>query len=248
MASYELYYWPSIPGRGEFVRLALEDAGADYVDVARLPEEKGGGVKALMKAMRDESSPLQPLAPPFLKVGTELIAQTASILQYLGPRLGLVPADETSQRRAHQLQLTIADFIGEAHDVHHPIAVGLYYEDQRVESRRRAPLFISERLPKYLGYFERTLERNTAADRAHLVGTETSYVDLSMFQVIAGLDYAFPRAMAQHAAQIPLLRALHRRVPTRPRLADYLASPRRLAFNQHGIFRYYPELDVSEPA
>jgi glutathione S-transferase len=248
MATYELYYWPSIPGRGEFVRLALEDAGADYLDVARLPEEQGGGVRALMKMMRDESNPLQPLAPPFLKVDGEVIAQTANILHYLGSRLDLVSADETGQRQAHQLQLTIADFISEIHDVHHPIAVGLYYEDQRAESRRRAPLFITERLPKYLGYFERALERNAAGDRAHLVGSATSYVDLSMFHVIAGLDYAFPRAMAQQAPKIPLLRALHHRVPTRPRLAAYLTSNRRLAFNQHGIFRHYPELDVSEPS
>lgn len=247
MATYELYYWPSIPGRGEFVRLALEDAGADYVDVVRLPENEGGGVKALMKMMREDDLDLQPLAPPFLKVGNEVIAQTANILQYLGPPLGLVGADEVSRRRAHQLQLTIADFITEVHDVHHPIAVSLYYEDQRAEARRRAPLFISDRMPKYLGYFERVLERNAAGDRAHLVGASASYVDLSMFQVIAGLDYAFPRAMAQQSPKIPLLRALHRRIPTRPRLAAYLASSRRLAFNQHGIFRHYPELDVADP-
>lgn len=248
MAMYELYYWPTIPGRGEFVRLALEDAGADYVDVARLPEDAGGGVKALMKMMRDEGSDLQPLAPPFVKAEGQLIAQTANILDYLGPRLGLVPDDEPNRRRAHQLQLTIADFLTEIHDVHHPIAVSLYYEDQRVEARRRAPLFISERLPKYLGYFERVLERNAAGDRAHLIGNSASYVDLSAFHLIAGLDYAFPRAMLQQNPRIPLLRALHQRVPARPRLAAYLASPRRIAFNKHGIFRHYPELDVAEPS
>src|SRR5688572_8933909 len=247
MATYELYYWPSIPGRGELVRLALEDAGADYVDVVRLPESEGGGVKALMKMMREDGIDLQPLAPPFLKVGNEVIAQTANILYYLAPRLGLIGKDESSQRRAHQLQLTIADFITEVHDVHHPIAVSLYYEDQRAEARRRAPLFISDRLPKYLGYFERVLERNTAGDRAHLVDGSVSYVDLSMFQVIAGLDYAFPRAMAQQSGKIPLLRALHQRIPRRPRLAAYLASSRRIAFNLHGLFRHYPELDVAEP-
>jgi glutathione S-transferase len=244
MATYELYYWPTIPGRGEFVRLALEDAGADYVDVARLPEDQGGGVKALMRMMRDDDSDLQPLAPPFLKVGRQVIAQTANILDYLAPRLGLIAEDDDARRRAHQLQLTIADFITEAHDVHHPIAVSLYYEDQKVEARRRAPIFISDRMPKYLGYFERVLERNGGT---HMVGSAASYVDLSIFQVVAGLDYAFPRAMAQQASRIPLVRALHQRVPSRPRLAAYLASSRRLAFNQHGLFRYYPELDVADP-
>jgi len=243
MATYELYYWPTIPGRGEFVRLALEDAGADYRDVARLPEDQGGGVKALMTMMRSEEVDLHPLAPPFLKVGDQIIAQTANILDYLGPRLGLAADDEASRRRVHQLQLTVADFISEAHDVHHPIASSLYYEDQRAEARRRAPLFISERMPKYLGYFERVLERNGGT---YMVGASVSYVDLSMFQLIAGLDYAFPRAMAQQSPKIPLLRAIHQRIPARPRLAAYLASPRRLAFNQHGLFRHYPELDVAD--
>jgi glutathione S-transferase len=241
MATYELYYWPTIPGRGEFVRLALEDAGADYRDIGRLPEDQGGGVKALMKMMRSEELDLQPLAPPFLKVGNQVIAQTANILHYLGPRLGLAGEDEASRQRVNQLQLTVADFITEAHDVHHPIAVSLYYEDQRTEARRRAAFFVGERMPKYLGYFERVLERNGGVQ---LVGASTTYMDLSMFQVIAGLDYAFPRAMSQQ--KIPLLRALHQQMQKRPGLAAYLASPRRLPFNQHGLFRHYPELDVSE--
>jgi glutathione S-transferase len=239
--TYELYYWPTIPGRGEFVRLALEEAGQEYRDVARLPESAGGGVKALMKLMRDTPD-LEPFAPPFLKVGGEVIAQTANILHYLGPRLGLVPSDEVGRRRVHQLQLTIADFISETHDTHHPIAVSLYYEDQRAEAQRRASIFVSERLPKYLGYFERVLERNGD----HLVGATVSYADLSIFQVISGLCYAFPRAMARLAPQIPHLLALRDRVAARPRLAAYLASSRRLAFNQHGLFRHYPELDGEE--
>jgi glutathione S-transferase len=243
MADYQLFYWPSIPGRGEFVRLALEEGGASYVDVARLPEDQGGGVKGLMRAMQAEGE-LQPFAPPFLKVGTQVIAQTANILQFLGRRLGLAPDDEAGRLGVHQLQLTVADFVNEAHDVHHPIAVSLYYEDQRVEASRRAPLFLAERLPKYLGYFERTLERNLAGARAQLVGTALSYADLSMFQLLAGLDYAFPRAMARQNQAIPLLRALAQRVAARPRIAAYLASPRRLAFNQHGLFRHYPELDL----
>jgi glutathione S-transferase len=241
MAEYQLYYWPTIPGRGELVRLVLEDGGASYEDVARLPESKGGGVKAMMKMMRDEQLALQPFAPPFLKSGPLVISQTANILHYLAPRLGLVPEDEASRIQAHQLQLTVADFISEAHDTHHPIAVGLYYEDQRPEAQRRAPIFISERLPKYLGYLERVLERNGSG---HLVGKSTSYVDLSVFQVIGGLEYAFPKSMARFGAKIPRLLGLRDAVAIRPRVAAYLASDRRLPFNQQGIFRHYPELDV----
>jgi glutathione S-transferase len=245
MADYELYYWPTIPGRGEFVRLALEQGNASYTDVARLPESQGG-VKALMRMMRDTAHGLQPFAPPFLKVGPLVIAQTANILQYLAPRLGLVPDDEPSRVHANQLQLTIADFISEVHDVHHPIASSLYYEDQQVEARRRAPLLIDERLPKYLGYFEHALQHNSAGAGAHLIGAATSYVDLSMFQVIGGLEYAFPKAMARLAPKLRRLLALRDRVAALPRIAAYLASDRRLPFNQQGLFRHYPELDVVE--
>jgi len=234
---YELYYWPGIQGRGEFVRLALEQAAAPYVDVARQPK----GMTAMMKLLERGGDGLRPFAPPFLKSGGLVIAQTATILAYLGPRLGLAPRDEPTQLRAQQLQLTIADLVGEAHDTHHPIAGSLYYEDQKREARRRSQSFVEERIPKYLGYFEQVLEDNGGR---HLIGRALSYVDLSAFQVISGLDYAFPNAMARQARRIPLLRRLHGRVAEQPPLAAYLASERRLPFNEQGIFRHYPELDL----
>jgi glutathione S-transferase len=235
---YELYYWPSIQGRGEFVRLALEDTGAEYLDIARTPN----GMAAMMRLM--ESRPIEhpPFAPPFLKAGKLVIAQTANILSYLGPRLDLVPKNEASHLWAHQLQLTIADWVAEAHDTHHPIGGGLYYEDQKKEAKRRAADFTADRMPKYLGYFERILRRNSKSG-GYLVGRKVSYVDLSLFQMIEGLRYAFPRAMARLERKHPLSIALHDRVAARPRLAAYLASERRLPFNQEGIFRHYPELD-----
>ena len=240
---YELYYWPTIQGRGEFVRLALEEAGAPYVDVARLPRSHGG-MAAMMKLLEDGGGDLEPFAPPVLKSGDLVIAQTATILAYLGPRHGLVPDDERSRLHAQQLQLTIADLVAEAHDTHHPIAGGLYYEDQKREARKRSAAFVRERIPKYLGYFERVLARN---DGEHLIGDALTYVDLSMFQVLAGLAYAFPNAMARLARKIPSLSALRERVAARPRIAAYLASERRLAFNEEGIFRHYPELDLPAP-
>jgi glutathione S-transferase len=240
---YQLYYWPTIQGRGEFVRLALEEAGAPYVDVARLPEARGGGSKALVHLMRDPGNDIEPFAPPFLQLDGRFIAQTANILHAVAPRLGLVPTDEAARSRALQLQLTVADFVTEVHDVHHPIASSLYYEDQIAEAARRAHVFRSERLPKFLGYFERVLHHNAGGARAHAVGDDLSYVDLSLFQLMAGLGYAFPLAMAHRSAKIPLLRALADRVAARPRIAAYLGSDRRLPFNQQGIFRYYPELD-----
>ncbi len=240
---YELYYWPSIQGRGEFVRLALEAADADYVDVARRP---GAGMKAMFGFMRDTApgrvptAPGRvPFAPPFLKCGTQVIAQTANILLFLGPRLGLVPRSAADRLWAHQLQLTLMDFVLEAHDTHHPVGVGLYYEDQKREARRRAADFRAQRLPKFLGYFERVLEAN----RGRLVGRRLSYADLSAFQVMAGLRYAFPRAMSALEPDTPWLAALHHEVVRVPRVAAYLASKRRIPFNQQGIFRHYPELD-----
>ncbi len=235
---YELYYWPSIQGRGEFVRLALEEAGADYLDVARLPKQ---GVPALMQFLGDKSQERPPFAPPFLKAGKLVIAQTANILLFLGPRLGLVPKVEASRLWAHQLQLTVSDWLVEAHDAHHPIGGAFYYEDQKPESKRRSAHFTAERLPKFLGYFERVLAREKGG---WLLGKAFSYTDLSLFQMIAGLRYAFPRAMERLEPKYPRSVALHSHVASRPRIAAYLASRRRIAFNQHGIFRHYPELDV----
>ncbi len=237
-ARYELYYWPSIQGRGEFVRLVLEEAGAPYVDVARAK----GGLEKMMALLERGAHGVRPFAPPFLKAGKLLVFQTADICAFLGARHGLVPKDEGSRLHAHGLQLTIADLVGEVHDTHHPIAGGLYYEDQKREAKKRAADFLHQRLPKFLGYFERQLEDN---DGAHLIGRKLSYVDLSMFQVVEGLTYAFPRAMARIAPTIPRLAALRASVAARPRIAAYLASKRREPFNEMGIFRHYPELDAS---
>jgi glutathione S-transferase len=241
---YELYYWPTIQGRGEFIRLALEAASAEYVDVARGKESDGQGVPALMKLMKDKTIEPLPYAPPFLRAGELLIGQTTNILQYIGAHHGLAPEDEAGRLWANQLQLTIADFVVEAHDTHHPIASGLYYDDQKTEAKRRAADFLKTRVPKYLGYFERVLEQNPAGDR-HLVGASLTTCDLSLFQIVAGLRYAFPRATAGFAKDYPRVAAtVHDAVATHPRVAAYLASDRRIKFNEDGIFRHYPELDA----
>jgi glutathione S-transferase len=231
---YQLYYWSGIQGRGEFIRLALEDAAAAYDDVAR--EQGDQAIAAFLEGRREGALPF---APPFLARGRLVIAQVANILHYLGPALDLVPDSEARRIYAHQLQLTIADLVAEVHDSHHPIAGGLYYEDQRAEARRRATDLRKQRLPRFLDYFERVLERGGGR---HALRTH-SYVDLSLFQLMTGLGYAFPHAMRRLRRQYPRLCALTGRVAERPRIAAYLASPRRLPFNQSGIFRHYPELD-----
>jgi glutathione S-transferase len=233
---YELYYWPSIQGRGEFVRLALEEAGADYDDVARRR-----GAEALMPFLEGKSPARAPFAPPFLRAGKLVIGQTANILAWLAPRHGLVPRAEAARIWAHQLQLTISDWLVEVHDTHHPIGGAFYYEDQKPESARRAEHFTGARLPKFLGYFERLLAREKGG---WLLGRSLSCADLSLFQMIAGLRYAFPRAMARLEPRHPRVAALHDRVGSRARIAAYLASKRRIPFNQHGIFRHYSELDA----
>jgi glutathione S-transferase len=235
--AYELFYWPSIPGRGEFVRLALEEAGAPYVDVARAP----GGVRSMMRLMEGTSERLPPFAPPFLRSGKLVLAQTANILLYLAPRHDLVAKSEAARLHAHQLQLTVADLVAEAHDAHHPVSIDLYYEDQKAVARDRARAFVARRIPKYLGYFERVLDRAGAGGKG-LLG-RFSYVDLSMFQVIEGLEYAFPNTMRRVSRTIRGLLALRDRVARRPRIAAYLESTRRIPFNEDGIFRHYPELD-----
>lgn len=235
---YELYYWPTIQGRGEFVRLSLEEANADYFDAARTER----GMAAMMRMLEGRGISYPPFAPPILNAGRVLISQTANILLFLGPRLHLAPAAESARLWTHQLQLTIADFIEEIHGTHHPIAGGLYYEQQKREARLRAADFLKNRLPKFLRYFERVLAGNAKRDQ-YLLGSRLTYADLSLFQTVDGLNYAFPRAMARVAKRYPRIIALHERVAERPRIAAYLASERRLAFNQQGIFRHYPELD-----
>jgi glutathione S-transferase len=233
---YELYYWPSIQGRGEFIRLALEDAGADYIDMAR----RKGGVAAMTKIMESGRIARPPYAPPFLKVGKLMIAQTAEILFYLGPRLKLAPRDEAGRLWAHQLQLTITDLVVRIHDTHHPVSGWLYFEEQRPAARRRTKDFWRHQAPKMLGYFERVLRKNGGK---YSVGPRLTYVDLSLFQIVEGLRYAFPKRMKRFERKIPALVALHGRVAKRPRIKAYLTSKRRIPFSQWGIYRYFKELD-----
>jgi glutathione S-transferase len=232
---YQLYYWPSIQGRGEYVRLALEDAGADYDDVARGP----GGVAAMTRMMQAGDMP--PFAPPFLKAGRLVIGQTANILFYLGARHGLAPEGEAGKLWVHQLQLTIADLVLEIHDTHHPLGPSVYYEDQRGPARKRSAEFWNERVPKYLGYFERLLSERGGA---FITGRRATYVDLSLFQIVDGLRYAFPNRMAKFERGIPKLVELHDRVAIRPKVKAYLESDRRIPFNEDGIFRRYKALDL----
>jgi glutathione S-transferase len=233
---YELYYWPEIQGRGEFVRLALEEGGADYVDVAR----RGSGMAAMSRLMDGAGIKRAPYAPPILKAGKLVVAQTALILHYLGPRLRLVPRSEADRLWAHQLQLTVTDFVKEIHDTHHPISTALYYEDQRPAAKRYSAEFWQNRVPKFLGYFEEVLENSGGP---HVFGRKVSYVDLSLFQIVEGLRYAFPRRMKRFESKVPRLIGLRDRVARRPRGAAYLASDRRIPFNESGIFRHYKELD-----
>jgi glutathione S-transferase len=240
--NYQLYYWPTIQGRGEFVRLALEEAGARYRDVAR-ESGRGAGMPALLALMTGRRLARPPFAPPFLEAGRLVIGQTANILQFLGPRHGLAPREEGGRLWVHQLQLTVTDFVAEIHDTHHPISGNLYFQEQRKEARRRSADFLKSRAPKFLGYFEDLMAR-TGRQARFLLGARLSYADLSVFQVIAGLGYAFPDASSKFARKYRRLFALHARVQERPRIAAYLASPRRIAFNNDGVFRHYPELDA----
>ena len=241
--AYELHYWPTIQGRGEFVRLALEAAGAPYIDVARGPAAAGQGVSEMMRHLNDRQAAQPPLAPPFLKDGDVIVGQTAAILLYLAPALKLAARSERARIWTHQIQLTIADMVTEAHDTHHPVAVSLFHEDQVAESRRRAAEFCRLRLPKYLLWFEQIVVRNPAGPR-FLVGGRLSYADLSLFQLVEGLRHAFPRAAAQVLQRTPAVVDVHDRVADVPKVAAYLRSPRRIAFNEQGIFRRYPDLDL----
>lgn len=234
--AYELFYWTGIQGRGEFIRLALEEADADYVDMAR-----EGGDRVIFQVLKDARTPS--FAPPILRDGEIIVGQTALILHYLGGPLGLAPQDERLKLWVHQIQLTVTDFVAEIHDVHHPVGVGSYYEDQKPEARRRAREFRKDRVPKFLGWFEHILAGNPQSSD-HLVGDRLTYVDLSLFQLVDGLNFAFPRLMHARRSDFPHVMAVWEAVRNRPRISAYLASDRRIPFNEYGIFRHYPELDA----
>ena len=236
--TYELFYWDGLQGRGEFIRLALEEAGAAYIDVAREP----GGMQAMMALLEGDGFAVPPFAPPFLRHGRIVVSQVANILHYLGPKLELSPKQEELRIAVNGLQMTITDIVAEIHDTHHPLASGKYYEEQKDAAKLRAADFRTARMPKNLGYFENVLNRNPHG-AAQIVGDRLSYVDLSLFQLVAGLRYAFPRATKTMPREYPALSALADAVRQRPNIARYLASERRLAFNESGIFRHYPELD-----
>jgi glutathione S-transferase len=242
---YELFYWPGIQGRGEFVRLALEDAGAAYLDVGLGDARDGLGLPAIDSYLTGDATPRPPFAPPFLKAGNLVISHVANILQFLGPHLALVPDNEPARYWIHGLQLTLTDWVAEIHDIHHPIGPSLYYHQQQEEAQRRAVTFHQQRLPRFLDYFEQVLEQNPAGPD-YLAGGEHCYADLSLFQVIRGLQYAFPLAMNGHRPRIPKILTLVERVALRPNIHAYLQSDRRQPFNESGIFRYYPELDIKE--
>lgn len=243
MSDYQLHYWHPLPGRGEFVRLLLEQAGVAYVDVARAAQaESESGVPSILGMLKNDEAPVPPFAPPVLAVGEHLIAQTANICQFLGRRHGLAGDDDIAHAAALQLQLTIMDLTAEAHDTHHPTSVALTYEDQKEAALARATAFTRDRIPKFLTYFERALTRR---DAAFLLGDDVTYPDLSLFQAVEGLRYAFPKRMQQVEAELPGVTAVVSRVRELPNIAAYLASDRRLPFNEHGIFRHYPELDVA---
>ena len=239
--TYKLYYWDGIQGRGEFVRLALEEAAADYIDMTR-ETGSGKGVKGMMEIIKSTTQAHIPFAPPFLKDGELIVSHVANILLYLGPKLNLAPSGEERKYAANGLQLTITDLVAEVHDTHHPISTSSYYEDQKEEAKARSRAFIDQRIPKFLGYFERVLRQNPDG-AAYIVGNALTYVDLSLFQVVEGLRYAFPKSMKASEKDYPKLIALHDRVAERPNIAAYLKSDRRLAFNEDGIFRHYPELE-----
>ena len=239
---YKLYYWPSIQGRGEFIRLAMEEADVKYTDVARKPASKGGGVKSILNLINDKETAYPVYAPPILIIGKKIISQTPNILMFLGAHHKLAPKNEDGRMWVHQLQLVISDFLVEVHDAHHPLAKSLYYAEQKKEARRRSFDFTSSRLPKFLNYMELVIKRNPSGPY-NLVGARISYADLSLFQIIEGLRYAFPSTMQKIESDYPCTISLSARISKRPRIRRYLESPNRIPFNEHGIFRYYKELD-----
>ncbi|KAH7124233.1 glutathione transferase [Dactylonectria macrodidyma] len=245
---YDLIYWPTVPGRGEAVRLMLEEAGASYTDTAVEENCIELVMAQTSKTNTGDASNPPPFAPPILKHGNLLIHQLPNILQYLSTRLGLAPTYDDENNgifHVNQLALTALDGLSnEAHDVHHPISVDFYYEDQKEAAKKRAENYIDSRLPKFIGYFERVLKGEASGEGPWLYGGALSYADLVLFQCIDGLKFAFPKALAkmEESKEYEGVFKLYGAVKERPRIKEYLASDRRLKYG-NGLWRHYPELD-----
>lgn len=238
--TYELYYWNGLPGRGEVIRLIFAAAGAEYRDVARDPEDEGGGNQVVVAARRGALGGMLPYAPPILRHGELVLAQSAVIARYVGEREGLAPEDDAGKLATQQLFLSWGDLLTEAHDTHHPISTALFYEDQKDEALEAARRFLGTRMPSWLGYFEEIL---ASSGGPWLLGKTFTYADLAAFNVLEGLRYAFPKSFAAQEDAWRRLGELRSAVAARPRIAAYLGSERAMAFNEDGIFRHYPELD-----
>ncbi|KAK5109187.1 hypothetical protein LTR62_007272 [Meristemomyces frigidus] len=252
-AQYELLYHPGIPGRGEFIRLAFEAKGVAYTDVANEQKDGYSTVQAVCMNKGTESVDGNPpvFSSPALRIpgagldGQALvIAQTPNILWYLGEKLGLVPDDEGGKYHVQQVALTALDLTNETHDTHHPLAVMQYYEDQKEAALAKAKDVRENRIPKYLSYFSRVLEHNAPhGKRKFLVGSYLTYADTTVWQVLNGLLFAFPKEMEARRKEFPaLFEELYPAVQEVEGIRQYLASERRLAYSS-GVFRYYPELD-----
>ena len=236
-SSYDLWYWPSIQGRGEFVRLALEAKGIPYRDRAR-----ADGADALLADLSGHSG-IKPFAPPYLVASDGfVIGQVAHILAWLADRHDLGAGELATDLQLIMLQLTITDIVAEVHNVHHPVAGSLYYADQKDAAHEAAKHFRQERMPKYFGYFEDALGQNGGP---FVLGAKWSHVDTSLFQLVEGLRYMLPQSMAVLEPKYPKLVACRDAIAQMPAIVAYLASERRIPFNQDGIFRHYPELDAA---
>ncbi|MCJ1328883.1 hypothetical protein MMC10_005560 [Thelotrema lepadinum] len=254
MPQFELLYWPTMPGRGEFIRLPLEATGVAYNDVCNEQKSGMGQLSKLIDSSSTSDSDGNPVAfaPPVLRVtgagkdGTSLVIhQTPAILAYLAPQIGMVPEDDAGAAAyVAQIALTALDLNNETHDTHHPVGVSLYYEDQKDEALKKAKDFRENRIPKFFSYFERVLKGNEKDGKGqYLVGDKLTYADTTVWQVLDGLYFAFPKEIAAREKEYPLLiGSFYPKFKQEKGIKDYLASDRRLPYSM-GIFRHYPELD-----
>ena len=246
---YHLIYWPGIPGRGEHVRLALEQAGAEYTDTAHVEDGIKTVSSQISKENKGDSINPPPLAPPILKHGEYTISQTPNILLYLGTKLGLAPTTEEDPvgiYHVNELTLTALDGLSnEPHDVHHPIAVAEYYENQKEEAAKKAKDYRENRLPKFFEYFERVLSGDASKGGEYLYGGQLTYADLVLFQTVDGVSFAFPRRVGslKKSGDYDKVFALYDRVKALEKIKAYLESDRSQEYSM-GIYRHYPELDA----
>jgi glutathione S-transferase len=189
-------------GRAEVTRLVLAEAGVQY-------EEENFAVPEGFAALK-KSGRLPFLAVPIWEDNGFTLAQSAAIANHIARAHGLRGKNPREEALVDQA-------LGAAEDVREE-----YRKLMRADASKRAEVraeLLSTSLPRWFGHLERQLGAT-----GYFVGGSITVGDLAIWYAIEiGKDNGFGAALAD----CPKLNAWFDRVAARPKIAEYLKSPKR---------------------